>query len=88
MNKEQLAEQYAEGKSSTEVFKNNHIKDFLAGFSAKEEQIKEKIKLLERSKGFGLGSSIVEFNNQQEQVKYAERVDEVIKILKSLINEN
>ena len=34
MNKEQLAEQYAEGKSSSSVFKEAHKRDFLAGFEA------------------------------------------------------
>ena len=34
--KEQLAEQYAEGKSSSSVFKEAHKRDFLAGFTAAE----------------------------------------------------
>ena len=34
MSKEQLAEQYAEGKSSSSVFKEAHKRDFLAGFEA------------------------------------------------------
>ena len=34
MNKEQLAEQYAEGKSSSSVFQEAHKKDFLAGYEA------------------------------------------------------
>ena len=34
MNKEKLAEQYAEGKSSSSVFKEAHKRDFLAGFEA------------------------------------------------------
>ena len=32
--KEQLAEQYAENKSSSDVFRRAHIKDFLAGWEA------------------------------------------------------
>ena len=32
MTKEQLAEQYAEGKSSSSVFQEAHKKDFLAGY--------------------------------------------------------
>ena len=32
MNKEQLAEQYAEGKSSSSVFQEAHKRDFLAGY--------------------------------------------------------
>ena len=38
MNKEQLAEQYAEGKSSSSVFQEAHKKDFLAGYEAKEKE--------------------------------------------------
>ncbi len=34
MTKEQLAEQYAEGKSSSSVFQEAHKKDFLAGYEA------------------------------------------------------
>lgn len=34
MTKEQLAEQYAEGKSSSSVFQEAHIRDFLAGYEA------------------------------------------------------
>ena len=34
MNKEQLAEQYTEGKSSSSVFKEAHKRDFLAGYEA------------------------------------------------------
>ena len=34
MTKEQLAEQYAEGKSSSSVFKEAHKRDFLAGYEA------------------------------------------------------
>ena len=34
MKKQQLAEQYAEGKSSSSVFKEAHKRDFLAGFEA------------------------------------------------------
>ena len=34
MSKEQLAEQYAEGKSSSSVFKEAHKRDFMAGFEA------------------------------------------------------
>ena len=34
MTKEQLAEQYAEGKSSSSVFQEAHKRDFLAGFEA------------------------------------------------------
>ena len=33
-NKEQLAEQYAEGKSSSSVFQEAHKRDFLAGYEA------------------------------------------------------
>ena len=32
MTKEQLAEQYAEGKSSSSVFQEAHKRDFLAGY--------------------------------------------------------
>jgi hypothetical protein len=42
MNKEQLAEQYAEGKSSSSVFQEAHKKDFLAGFDLAEELFKPK----------------------------------------------
>ena len=34
MKKQQLAEQYAEGKSSSSVFQEAHKRDFLAGFEA------------------------------------------------------
>jgi len=34
MTKEQLAEQYAEGKSSSSVFQEAHKRDFLAGYEA------------------------------------------------------
>ena len=34
MTKEQLAEQYAEGKLSSSVFQEAHKRDFLAGFEA------------------------------------------------------
>lgn len=34
MNKEKLAEQYAEGKSSSSVFQEAHKRDFLAGYEA------------------------------------------------------
>lgn len=34
MTKEQLSEQYAEGKSSSSVFQEAHKRDFLAGFEA------------------------------------------------------
>ena len=47
-NKEQLAEEYAEGKSSSSVFREAHIRDFLAGFSAKEKQIKESLKEIQQ----------------------------------------
>lgn len=80
--KEKLAEQYAEEQNSA------YTNDYLAGFSAKENIIKEKIETLENSKGFktgGLKLSTSRFNNQQEQMKYAKRVDEVIDILKSLL---
>ena len=86
--KEQLAEQYAEEQNSSYT---NDYYGFLEGFSAKEEQIKEKIELLERSKGFkidGLRLITVKFSSQQEQMKYAEKVDETIKVLKSLIDED
>jgi hypothetical protein len=36
ITKEELAEQYAEGKSSSSVFKEAHKRDFLAGFAAAE----------------------------------------------------
>ena len=42
MTKEQLAEQYAEGKSSSSVFQEAHKKDFLAGFDLAEELFKPK----------------------------------------------
>ena len=34
MTKEQLAEQYAEGKSSSSVFQEAHKRDFLVGYEA------------------------------------------------------
>ena len=34
MTKEQLAEQYAEGKTSSSVFQEAHKRDFLAGYEA------------------------------------------------------
>ena len=34
MTKEQLAEQYAEGKSSSSVFKESHKRDFIEGYEA------------------------------------------------------
>ncbi len=40
MTKEQLAEQYAEGKSSSSVFQEAHKRDFLAGYDAAVEKIK------------------------------------------------
>ncbi len=40
-NREQLAEEYAEEKSSSEVFKRAHIADFLAGYDAAIEKVKE-----------------------------------------------
>ena len=34
--KEELAEQYAQGKSSSKVFREAHVKDFLEGYKASE----------------------------------------------------
>ena len=42
MTKEQLAEQYAEGKSSSSVFQEAHKRDFLVGFNLAEELFKPK----------------------------------------------
>lgn len=43
-SKEQLAEEYAQGKSSSAVFREAHIKDFLAGFSAYKKETDKKLK--------------------------------------------
>ena len=42
MTKEQLAKQYAEGKSSSSIFQEAHKRDFLAGFDLAEELFKPK----------------------------------------------
>ena len=61
MTKEQLAEQYAEGKSSSSVFQEAHKRDFLAGYEAgqpkwisvEEQTPPQGIELLVKSpKGF------------------------------------
>lgn len=85
-SKEKLAEQYAEELNS--AYTNDYY-GFLAGFSAKEEQIKDKIQALEDSKGFKLGGLFnkINFNSQQERMQYTKKVDEVIEILKSLVDE-
>jgi len=50
MDKEQLAQQYAEGKSSSSVFKEAHMNDFLAGYeAAQQEVLKSKIEVLEET---------------------------------------
>ena len=87
--KERLAEQYAH--NYFDMHETNNYKalkqGFLAGFSAKEEIIKERIKSLEKSKRFELSGLEKSFNNQQEQMRYAKKADEVIEILKSLLDE-
>lgn len=88
-NKEKLAEQYAH--NYFDMHETNNYKalkqGFLAGFSVKEDIIKEKIKSLEKSKGFELSGLEKSFNNQQEQMRYAKKADEVIEILKLLLDE-
>lgn len=41
MRKEQLAEQYTEGKSSSSVFQEAHKRDFLAGYDTAIEVVAE-----------------------------------------------
>lgn len=85
MTKEQLAEQYTEGKSSSSVFQEAHKRDFLAGFSAKEELIKETLNTLTQLVG--------EINNLPlaEQIfksRDLDRLNNKIEVLKSLIDED
>ena len=47
-SKEELAKQYAAKKSSSEVFKEAHERDFLAGYAAAENKIREQIQKLEK----------------------------------------
>lgn len=85
-NKEQLAEQFCNREGLS--WENDYAKEaFLAGFSAKEDEIKKKIEALEDSKGFKMTgiSTTRNFSNQKQQMIYASKVDEVIKILKSLL---
>lgn len=46
--KEQLAEEYAEGKSSSSAFKEAHKRDFIAGFDAHKEIETEQLKQLKQ----------------------------------------
>ena len=51
MNKEQLAEQYAECKSSSSVFQEAHKRDFLAGFEACEKLLNKYIQFVDFEDG-------------------------------------
>ena len=51
MTKEQLAEQYAEGKSSSSVFQEAHKIDFLAGYEACEKILKKYIEFIDFEDG-------------------------------------
>jgi len=56
---------------------------FKAGYRAKEAEIEKLIDSLEKSKGSGFqGLFAKTFSNQQEQMQYASRIDEITEILK------
>jgi len=86
MKKEELAEQYGnyiyEGYKNTKTAKWRAEKDFIAGFSAKEEQIEESLKTLQ--------SLVDAINNSPptEQIfknRDLDRLNNKIEILKSLL---
>jgi len=56
---------------------------FKAGYRAKETEIEKLIDSLEKSKGSGFGGLLTKtFSDQQEQMQYASRIDEIIEMLK------
>jgi hypothetical protein len=69
-----LAEKYAEGKSSSSVFREAHIRDFLAGFNSAEKEIAKIIKDLKNK----YGSWLVEA--QTRKLSKIVDQDEVLKL--------
>jgi hypothetical protein len=87
-----LAEKYAEGKSSSSVFREAHIRDFLAGFNSAEKEnevnLKKQIKDLKNK----YSSHLVEHQlpklgkiiNQEEVLKLKSKLEVLTELEKKL----
>ena len=87
-NKEKLAEKYAEGKSSSSVFREAHIKDFLAGFNSAEKEIKKQIKDLKNKYGSWLVEAqtrkLTKIVDQEEVLKLKAKLEVLQELEKKL----
>jgi len=77
--KTERAEQYANGKSSASVFRENHIKDYLAGYEQALEDVQEKI---DQSETYQKGFEAL----QEAVLKSAERNKELVDALESILS--
>jgi hypothetical protein len=83
-----LAEKYAEGKSSSSVFREAHIRDFLAGFNSAEKETAKTIKDLKNK----YSSHLVEHQlpklgkiiNQEEVLKLKAKLEVLQELEKKL----
>ena len=86
--KEQLSEKYAEGKSSSSVFREVHIKDFLEGFNSAEKEIKKQLKDLKNKYSSHLVDEqrikLTKTINQEEVLKLKSKLELITEIEKKL----
>lgn len=81
-----LAEKYAEGKPSLDVFKESHIKDFLEGFGAAKKDFKKQIKDLYNHYNSKLKESTVTKLGRREKTEYTLRLEGKVDLLKIMLD--
>jgi hypothetical protein len=87
-----LAEKYAEGKSSSSVFREAHIRDFLAGFNSAEKEnevnLKKQIKDLKNKYGSWLVEAqtrkLSKIVDQEEVLKLKSKLEVLTELEKKL----
>jgi ribosomal silencing factor RsfS len=84
--KEQLAEKHAEGKSSSSLFIEAHMKDFIEGFISAEKQSKKKIKDLYNHYNSKLKEATITKLDRRGRTEYVIKLEAKVELLKTLIS--
>ena len=81
-------EEYTEGKSSSSVFRDTHIKDFLVGFNSAEKETKKQIKDLKNKYGSWLVEAqtrkLTKIVDQEEVLKLKAKLEVLTELEKKL----
>jgi hypothetical protein len=85
-NKNQLAEKYAEGKSSSNVFKEAHIKDFIEGFNCSQKLFKKDLTDLYNHYNSKLKNATTTKLERRERTEYVIKLEAKVELLKIMLD--